>query len=55
MGTVTQLRRPAPATPEDIFAADLIAADPDVAARITAALLRSLDASVAKILKAATP
>ena len=43
--TVTQLRPPTtPVTPEDVFAADLIAADPDVAARISAALVRSLDA-----------
>ena len=51
--TVTSLRpiQP-PATPEDTFAANLIAQDPDVAARITAALLRSLDRSVAAILKA---
>ena len=53
MGTVTQLHpRETPATSEDAFAANLVAADPETAARITAALLRSLDASVAAILKA---
>ena len=36
------------------FAANLVAADPDIAARITAALLRTLDASVAAILKASS-
>ena len=51
--TVTQLRPPqAPATPEDAFAANLVEADPETAAKITAALLRSLDAGVAAILKA---
>jgi hypothetical protein len=58
MGTVTHLRpREAPATPEDSatqFARTLVATDPEVAARITAALLRSLDAGVAAILKAST-
>ena len=54
--TVTQLpARKASATPEDTFAANLIEQDPDVAARITAALLRSLDRSVAAILKASAP
>ena len=54
--TITRLpvRKP-PATPEDAFAADLVAGNPEIAARITAALLRSLDASVAAILKAASP
>jgi len=45
------------ATPDSAtaFARNLVAADPDTAARITAALLESLDASVAAILKAAGP
>ena len=54
--TITRLPvRKTPATPEDAFAADLVAGNPEIAARITAALLRSLDASVAAILKASSP
>ena len=54
--TITRLPAPkTPATPEDMFAANLVEADPEAAAKITAALLRSLDAGVAAILKAASP
>ncbi len=42
--TIYQLPAKTPVTPEDTFAASLIAQDPDVAARICAALVRSLDA-----------
>ena len=39
----------------DVFAANLIAADEPLATRITAALLRSLGASVTAILEASAP
>jgi len=59
MATTLALVSPIPeqATPDSAtaFARNLVAADPDTAARITAALLASLDASVAAILKASGP
>jgi hypothetical protein len=57
--TVTRFPvREAPAAPADFttqFARDLVDANPSGAAKLTAALLNALDASVAAILKASSP
>ena len=59
MTTLTPVLLPAmQATPPDSatqFARNLVDADPVTAERITAALLKALDAGVAAILKAASP
>lgn len=47
--------RETPATPEDAFAAGLVADSPEVAYRIAAAITRHLDAGVAAILEASRP